>query len=812
MKKITDKTRAKLGGVKGRLFPKHEPDDGAVELPRFTVHFNSPTGQWIKEKRLNVEGWLLPEGENQVLGMRIKNGDKIITLPYGNKRHDVLKAYPEVEKNKALYSGFKKEFTYEEAYFSVEVDLGQGWQIAMEMNLKYSPEDLVDMIFDPDLSMKVAEHINVLANKKTYYYEDAAKHTYKPHKNDARLIAFYLPQFHPLKQNDIAWGKGFTEWTNVTTAEPRFVGHQQPFLPTDTGYYDLRVPEVMEGQIALAKMHGIHAFCFYYYWFSGEKIMEKPLEMFLEHKEWDFNFMIAWANENWTKRWDGMDDDVIIAQKYLEKDPLTFIKDVEHILLDERYVREDGKPVLTVYRGSKLDNPERYIKTWRDYFKKTHGLDLHILYVLGLDVEDPRQFGFDAGVEFEPLTVAKRLDFNKQLPLPINIFTKLLDKSFQGGVADYRQIALSNTDPKFEFPTYKSVATGWDNDARKKGKNPTIFYGSNPDLYARWLAEVIEKEAKRRKAPMIFINAWNEWAEGTVLEPTRHFGHAILNRTGEVMAQYSENVDNKKNLPLFGITRRDTKVAVHVHVFYEKEWMYIKKKLGVLDELPYDLFVTVTKRTEFLTESIKHDFPHVNIYTVPNRGRDILPFVFLLPRLKFLGYTTVLKLHTKKSLHRADGKEWFEDMVTKLLPSKKQVNNMISLLEEESAIIGPAEHVVAFSKHMGSNKEHLDKILRDRYDKHEVDEYFSIIDTQGYVGGSMFWARIDALEGFVNMPLIVEEFESERGQIDGTMAHAVERSFSSMAAIENKPIYLSDGSGISEMSSVDIIEDYKYVQ
>jgi lipopolysaccharide biosynthesis protein len=810
MKKLSRQLNSKLVGVKRRLFKK--PQVKTPQLPTFIVHFDSPKEKWIKDKTLTISGWLLPESSAAVKAMRVKNNDQYFSITYGLKRHDVPKAYPDYDTYKALRTGFLKKLKYYDGPLEIEVDLGLGWQTVRSLDIQYSPEDLVDMLYNPDLSMNLAEHTNLLEGKRKYYFEQANQNEYQRQNDDSRLVTFYLPQYHPIKENDEHWGKGFTEWTNVVNAKPRFVGHQQPLLPTDLGFYDLRLAENIASQIQLAKQHGIYGFCFYYYWFSRERLLEKPLDIFLEHKEWDFNFMIAWANENWTKRWDGMDEDVIIAQKYLESDPLSFIKDVEHILLDSRYIRENGKPVLVVYRGSKLGDPALYIKTWREYFQEKHNLDLHILSVLGLDVSDPRPFGFDAGIEFEPLTIAKRTDFNKQKPAPINVFHKLLDKDFQGGVADYRQVALNSTRSPFSFPTYKSVMPSWDNDARKKGKGPTIFYGANPDIYGQWLDNTINHQKKRAKgSPLIFINAWNEWAEGAVLEPTMHNGHAFLNRTVEVLSKHSKLDVNRVNFPMYGIRRNySSLLAVVIHVFYKEEWLYIRTRLKTLDSINYDLFITITEKNKDLVAEIHERFPRAFISIVPNRGRDILPFLFLLPRLKNAGYTYILKLHTKRSTHRNDGKEWFNDLVDKLLPSSKRNKEILYTLEQGVGIVGPSGHYISLEKYIGSNLDHLSRVLYDRFDDKKTNQIIDNINTYGYFAGSMFWARIDSLDCFTTMPFIPEDFESERGQIDGTLAHAVERLITIIPIINNEAVYESSDKGVNKVSTISM--EYEYAK
>ncbi len=222
--------------------------------------------------------------------------------------------------------------------------------------------------------------------------------------SDVRLVAFYLPQYHPIPENDRWWGKGFTEWRNVVRARPNFPGHYQPHLPADLGFYDLRVPETRREQADLARAYGIDAFCYYHYWFSGQRLLHRPFEDVCASGEPDFPFCVCWANENWTRRWDGLDRDVLAAQRYRSEDALAFIREILPALGDRRYLRIDGRPLLLVYCAAAIPEPRHWAEAWRREAQRAGHPDLYLALVQSVHETggDPRAVGFDAAVEFPP--------------------------------------------------------------------------------------------------------------------------------------------------------------------------------------------------------------------------------------------------------------------------------------------------------------------------------------------------------------------------------------------------------------------------
>ncbi len=339
-----------------------------------------------------------------------------------------------------------------------------------------------------------------------------------------RLIAFYLPQFHPIPENDIWWGKGFTEWTNVAKARPLFDGHYQPHLPADFGFYDLRVAETRRDQIRTAREYGIDGFCYHYYWFSGKQVLERPLEDMLADPESDMPFCLCWANENWTRRWDAAEHEVLLEQRYAPEDDERFIAGLLPYLSDPRYIRLDGAPLLVVYRPQQLPAPERTVATWRRYCAEAGVGPLHLCAALTHGNRDYLHLGFDSGVEFPPhnlnvSTVSDRVQFHAP---------------FQGNVLQYADIArqyLGNTYPR-EQKVFRTVFPSWDNTARVNDRALIVLNGT-PRNYEYWLSQAIRRTVEEGEGEkrLVFINAWNEWAEGCHLEPDREYGRAFLEAT-----------------------------------------------------------------------------------------------------------------------------------------------------------------------------------------------------------------------------------------------------------------------------------------
>jgi lipopolysaccharide biosynthesis protein len=353
-----------------------------------------------------------------------------------------------------------------------------------------------------------------------------------------KAIAIHLPQFHPFPENDSWWGKGFTEWSNVAKATPRFKGHYQPHIPADLGFYDLRLEEARVAQAELARSHGIHGFCYYHYWFNGKRLLNRPLDDMLKTKTPDFPFMLCWANENWTRRWDGLDHEILMKQDYSEQDDEDHIRFLcQHFFSDQRYIRVNGKPFFVVYRPELIPHISRTIEIWRSAALKLGIGEIYIGY-MHQQWTDPNmeKVGFDCSIEFQP-------DIGDASP---QLGPSLLDRGLNK-LGIYKSITLTNTfysyeqyaqkmmERKLVSNRYPGITPMWDNSARRL-TGATIFKDSKPEMYKRWLHHIVgEYKKSPAENKFIFINAWNEWAEGNHLEPCQRWGLEYLKATKEVM-------------------------------------------------------------------------------------------------------------------------------------------------------------------------------------------------------------------------------------------------------------------------------------
>jgi lipopolysaccharide biosynthesis protein len=573
-------------------------------------------------------------------------------------------------------------------------------------------------------------------------------------------VAFYLPQFHPFPENDKWWGKGFTEWTNVTKARPNFSGHYQPHLPIHLGYYDLRVPEIMEEQAALAKNYGIYGFNFYFYWFNGKTLMEKPLIEMRSNTKVDINYCLTWANENWTRRWDGQENDILIAQNYSIEDAKKFINHIIPYFKDERYIKIDDKPLLCIYRPKLIPDLKSILNIFRDSAIKAGFSDLYLVCIRSFDNDDPRVSGFDAAAQFPPLYIPAK---------NITSSYEFINKSYQGSLYDYDDIASNGyKEAEPDYKLFRSVMMGWDNTARRQN-NSHAFPNYSLDTFSKWQSAIYNNlfynDKYSNDEKIVFVNAWNEWAEGTHLEPDVKYGYAQLNSVYSNVKNYPFELECiLKKQPI-----KKSNYAIALHLFYTDLWEEIAIILKNLLPLEFDVFITVVDGS--FTKQILKDFPDANVRVVDNRGRDILPFIKLLPELYDMKYQAVCKIHSKKSLHRQDGSVWRKALFDDLLGNYTHVSNIVTRFTENKnlgILIPKNNYATQNYENMASNLHVYNelKVLLDLNDS----------EHKAFPAGSMFWFRPEAM-----LPLRALSpriFDYEMNMIDGTLPHAVERIFS----------------------------------
>ena len=364
------------------------------------------------------------------------------------------------------------------------------------------------------------------------------EHAYAAQTGDTKIIAWYLPQFHTMEINNRFHGQGFTEWTNTSRTMPMFTGHYQPHIPYDVGYYDLLNPETFKRQIFLAKRYGIFGFCFHYYWFSGKRIMEKPLELFLEHTEWDMPFCLDWATENWTALWDGGNNHVMMQQDLCEEDDFRFMQDILPYMKDPRYIKIDGRPVLVIYRATVFSR-ERFVQLLQNFrqIARSEGFaDLYIMLTTAFEFyEEVQEWGADAIVEYPPFSLFSQLETYR--PAYLNPYFRGSIQEASSYIKEKRYMIKHKNKAYF-----RSALTSWDNTARKGRSGCAVICGLNPNTFKSWLSDIMRESHKihSESEDIVFVNSWNEWAEGSHLEPDWKYGYGYLQAVQDALEEVRE--------------------------------------------------------------------------------------------------------------------------------------------------------------------------------------------------------------------------------------------------------------------------------
>lgn len=428
-------------------------------------------------------------------------------------------------------------------------------------------------------------------------YSSAASHT------DIKVLSYYLPQFHPTPENDLWHGKGFTEWTKVRATNPLFEGHYQQHFPhPDIGYYHLDSPDVLIQQADMMKKAGVYGQIFYHYWFSGKLILEYPAQLLLAHPEIDMPYCFCWANENWTRRWDGNDREILLGQTYSARDAIDFIRYLIPFFKDPRYIKVEGRPMLQVYRPSSMPNSQEYVEIWNLECLKEGIQPPYMVAVLTRGATDPLDFGMDAGVErvLHDWTGGVAPELNETLK----------SKSYwpmNGSALSYDDVAdfyMSQTEEK-HFSYFRSIVPIWDNTARY-GSDAYVIHGSTPERFQKWMESSIgyTNATLPKDRRFLIVNAWNEWAEGAHLEPDTRYGYSYLNSIGRALSGISY-ADENRTAQEGNVKKVHIKILPAVLESVQQNSVFKKRFLRVLknSEVLSQLTVTIN------TKELMGDFP-----------------------------------------------------------------------------------------------------------------------------------------------------------------------------------------------------------
>lgn len=599
-------------------------------------------------------------------------------------------------------------------------------------------------------------------------------------EKDVKALAFYLPQFHSFPENDEWWGEGFTEWNNTTKSFPRYMGHYQPRTPhEDIGYYDLSDFETMRKQIELAKQHGLYGFCFYYYWFSGKRLMEKPVDLLLEHPEVDFPFCLCWANENWTRAWDGQTRNVLIAQDYSDEDDIRFMDDMKKYIDDSRYIRINGKPLVIVYNPGQIPNCGKSFNKWRERAKE-NGIGEILIWTCQTANNTVENLGIqdyvDGELEFPPHNMwfteiaMRNIDLNGK---SANIYNYQL-------LVDIIASRLKNSTQNTKVPMHHACMMGWDNAARRANAWTTYNAYSLRSFY-KWLRALMDDA--RRNLPeeerFIFVNAWNEWAEGTYLEPDEKYGYANINTFSKAIydlpfeESYMHVFDKVVENDRF-VEKEQPRIAVQAHMFYLETMEDI---IPSLNEIPYSFDCYISTDTDEKAVKIRAEFEksctakNVFVKVCENRGRDVGPFLEQMndavKQYDYIGH-----IHSKKTKTGDYGDGWRKYLFKHLFGNSEYLKCVFNEFEadEKLGILFPETYPLLIKQaEWGGNKPGCETLLK------KLNIEIELPDEPVFPVGNMFWAKTEAVKSLFDARLTQKDFPEEAGQVNLTLGHQIER-------------------------------------
>ena len=557
---------------------------------------------------------------------------------------------------------------------------------------------------------------------------------FSSYSTDIKVIALYLPQFHAIKENNEWWGEGFTEWTNVKKSKPRFINHNQPRQPLEQpdyiGYYNLTIIEHIKKQVELANEHGIYGFGIYYYWFSGKRLLEKPLDIILEHKEIIIKFLLIWANENWTRTWDGFEKYILIEQKYNKDDPINFIKDIKKYLMDERYIKINQKKVIGLYEPKKIPNLSEAMRIWRE---KSREFGIGEIFILVTQkrynyTKVKEQNLFDGLYQFPPLD----LDLFFIYGSGYRLYTQLFSNE------------VNEKDISQDFPLFRGSMLEWDNSARREEfwvfahYSPEYFYIRNRQL-VNWSRKVYNESNR-----YIFINAWNEWGEGAYLEPDNKYGFSSLNALSKAIFDLPYIKE-----PNLSFLNKTCLIAIHAFITKVDSIEEIIKKINNVN-FKYDLFISIDSNIEtYIIQNYIKNYSKAQQYIIISSNKDYTGFIPLINILKNytkkykyfcnindleLNYDNEINIETKQYLYG------------NLLGSQYIVSQILSDFENNSklGLIYPEPYYKILLRYGIKFRKKTDNLLAKVFPKYKFYHECDLI-------GNMFWAKFEAISKIFEM-------------------------------------------------------------
>ena len=603
-----------------------------------------------------------------------------------------------------------------------------------------------------------------------------------------RILAFFLPQFHRDAVNEQAWGRGFTEWTNVTKARPLFAAHQQPKLPADLGFYNLTCPQAWAEQQELTSRYGIEGFVLYHYWFAGICPLEASLRTLLAHPEIDQKFCLCWANESWTRRWDGGSEEVILSQDYAAESPEELADYLLPFLRDARYLREGGKPMYLIYRPDALPKPEDFLKRLRQRLHG-HGLEISLGRVLSFRANPQDELAplFDFAVQFpvhgshgqlNPCVAATPLRGVRD-PLQLSQTTVMQYQAWaQEQGRCYQQLLA---DSSGGVPVFPAVMPDFDNTARRGNRGGTLFVNHRGRSFYNWTRMVLRllrrlnfvDQSRFVRQPFLFLTSWNEWAEGSMMEPSQHLGYHYLNELYRACVDTDPEREDMLQASRLAFRRRHRDALVY-HLYYPDLVDHAAATLARCSS-SFDVYLSVSSliAAPQLRCLVSACAGNVVMSEYPNCGYDIYPLFRYLtdPELQLIdSYRWILKLHSKRSDHRSDGAQWAEALENVLCAVD------LDRIEPEVGLVMPEMSTLRVADYVGSNRQQLLTILNLL----RVSE--SALTHSHFAAGSMYLMRSDCFRAFEQqLPRLVELLGEEGYRIDGSYAHAMERCMQLMA-------------------------------